>query len=78
LFYHVSFLKSCVRILSTVTQWKVFETGRPLHSTTDGYIFDLLWEKQAFRMSTRRWLWRKGIGKSFITDSVLALVLHDI
>jgi hypothetical protein len=46
-----------------------FETGRPLYSTLiDRYIL-ICFGKGMFRKSHYGW---KGIGKSFITDSVLA------
>jgi hypothetical protein len=35
-------LKSCT--VTTVTLMEGFETGRPLYSTIDRYIFDLLWK----------------------------------
>jgi hypothetical protein len=47
------------------------EIGRPLYSTIDRYIFDLLWKgfKQKKYGSI---MGGRGIGKSFITDSVVA------
>lgn len=48
-----------------------FEVGRPMYSSIDRYIFDLLWkgykEKEYAAIMGGR-----GIGKSFITDSTLA------
>jgi hypothetical protein len=45
-----------------------FETG-PLYSTIDRYIFDL-WK--GYKLKSTPLLWVEGIGKFFITDSVLA------
>jgi hypothetical protein len=47
-----------------------FETGRPLYSNIDRYIFDLLWK--GFKLKEYAAIMGgRGIGKSFITDSVL-------
>jgi len=47
------------------------EIGRPLYSTIDRYIFDLLW--QGFKKKEYAAIMGgRGIGKSYITDSVLA------
>lgn len=48
-----------------------FETGRPLYSTIDRYIFDLLWKGYKLKEYAAI-MGGRGIGKSFITDSVLA------
>jgi hypothetical protein len=48
-----------------------FEVGRPLYSNIDRYVFDLLWKGY----KTRKYgaiMGGRGIGKSFITDSVMA------
>jgi hypothetical protein len=47
-----------------------FETGRPLYSTIDRYIFDPL---KGYKLKEYAAIMGgRGIGKSFITDSVLA------
>jgi hypothetical protein len=48
-----------------------FETGRPLYSNIDRYIFDLLWKGYKLKEYAAI-MGGRGIGKSFITDSVLA------
>jgi hypothetical protein len=55
-----------------------FETGRPLYSTIDRYIFDLLWKGYKLKEYATI-MGGRGIGKSFITDSVLAwyMILFD-
>lgn len=48
-----------------------FEIGRPVYSNIDRYIFDLLWK--GFKIKEYAAIMGgRGIGKSFITDSVLA------
>jgi hypothetical protein len=47
-----------------------FETGRPLYSTIDRYIFDLLWKGYKLKEYAAI-MGGRGIGKSFITDSWL-------
>jgi hypothetical protein len=47
-----------------------FETGRPLYSTIDRYIFDLLWK--GYKLKEYAAIMGGRGGKSFITDSVLA------
>ena len=47
------------------------EIGRPLYSTIDRYIFDHIWK--GFKMRKYiSFMGGRGIGKSFITDSVIA------
>ena len=48
-----------------------FEIGRPVYSTIDRYIFDLMWK--AFKQRKYiAFMAGRGIGKSLITDSVMA------
>ena len=47
------------------------EIGKPLYSTIDRYIFDLLWKGYKQRKYGAI-MGGRGLGKSFITDSVLA------
>jgi hypothetical protein len=42
-----------------------FETGRPLYSTIDRYIFDLLWK--GYKLKSTPLLWVEGYGKSSLT-----------
>lgn len=48
-----------------------FEIGRPVYSNIDRYIFDLLWKGYKIKEYAAI-MGGRGIGKSFITDSVLA------
>jgi hypothetical protein len=48
-----------------------FEIGRPMYSSIDRYIFDLLWKGYKLKEYAAI-MGGRGIGKSFITDSVLA------
>lgn len=47
------------------------EIGRPMYSTIDRYIFDLIWLGK-LRKEYAAIMGGRGIGKSFITDAVLA------
>lgn len=55
-----------------------FEVGRPLYSNIDRYIFDLLWKGYKIK-EYGAIMGGRGIGKSYITNCVLAwfYMIHD-
>jgi len=70
-FWHIMFIFEIPMYDKNNNPIEGSEIGRPLYSTIDRYIFDLLWKG----FKSRKYgaiMGGRGIGKSFITDAVVA------